>query len=209
MRVVDARMAEETGVADQTSTATQRGDVAAVADAFTVLVRGAGRARAQFLSEARERVDWTANLLISALAIDGPMRSSALAEIVQSDPSTVSRQVQALVKEGFVERQADPEDGRASVLVLTARGEQVYRDHRRLRDEQYQRILADWTPDELRTFASQLARFTTCIQGYRPGWVRASAQPGTGGTSSAGARGTGDASSAGARGTGDASSEDS
>ena len=81
--------------------------------------------------------------------------SSALAEMLQADPSTVSRQVQTLVKDGFVERRADPEDGRAALLVVTKLGEQVYADHKLLRNEHYQLMLADWTEEECRLFAEQ------------------------------------------------------
>ena len=64
-------------------------------------------------------VDRSTIFLLKALAMHGPRRSSELAAAVHSDPSTVSRQVAALVRDGLIERQADPEDGRASVLVPT------------------------------------------------------------------------------------------
>ena len=46
-----------------------------------------------------------------------------------ADPSTVSRQVASLVKAGLVERQADPDDGRASILVPTELGRAKVREH--------------------------------------------------------------------------------
>ena len=64
---------------------------------------------------------------------EGPMRAGALAECLQSDPSTVSRQVAALVKDGLLERRADPADGRASLLVLTAKADAVLAEHDRIR----------------------------------------------------------------------------
>ena len=67
-------------------------------------------------------VEWAAYGLLFQLVNDGPQRSSALAETACVDPSTVSRQVAQLVKAGLVERQSDPEDGRASLLVATERG---------------------------------------------------------------------------------------
>ena len=73
------------------------------------------------LAAAAHDVEWSAHVLLRCLAHEGPMRAGALAEMLQSDPSTVSRQVAALVKDGLLERQADPADGRASLLVLTGR----------------------------------------------------------------------------------------
>ena len=51
-----------------------------------------------------------------------PMRVSALAEVLHSDVSTVSRQVSTLVDLGFVVRGPDPDDGRAQALSLTDEG---------------------------------------------------------------------------------------
>ena len=65
------------------------------------------------------------------------MRAGALAECMQSDPSTVSRQVAALVKDGLLERRADPADGRASLLVLTEKADAVLADHDRVRLEYF------------------------------------------------------------------------
>ena len=65
-------------------------------------------------------VEWAAYGLLFQLVGTGPQRSSTLAETACVDPSTVSRQVAQLVKAGLVERQSDPEDGRASLLVATA-----------------------------------------------------------------------------------------
>ena len=63
--------------------------------------------------------DRSAIILLKTLVLNGPTRSSALAAAVHSDPSTVSRQVAALVRDGLLERQADQEDGRASLIAAT------------------------------------------------------------------------------------------
>jgi len=84
-------------------------DVVAVADNVTQLMRSFARTRARVLDAAAHDVEWTAQMVLKCLANEGPMRSSAIAEHVRADPSTVSRQVAALVKEGLVERTADPE----------------------------------------------------------------------------------------------------
>ena len=52
---------------------------------------------------------------------DGPICASALAEMVQSDPSTISRQVAALVRDGLLKRRADPIDGRARISRAVVR----------------------------------------------------------------------------------------
>jgi DNA-binding MarR family transcriptional regulator len=135
-------------------------EVAQVADNFVALMRSFARAKARFMAAAEHNVEWSAQIILRHLANDGPMRASSLAECLQSDPSTVSRQVAALVKDGLVERQADPEDGRASILALTAKAGSVIAKHEELRVQHFAGILAGWNERDLRRFADLLGRFT-------------------------------------------------
>src|SRR5438105_13588068 len=122
----------------------RRVDIADVADTFVDLARTFTRARAKLLAKAQHDVEWSAHVLLKALSIEGPMRASDLADRIDSDPSTVSRQVAALVKNGFVERQADPEDGRASLLVPTSKADAVLSEHNEIRLDHFNRMLSDW-----------------------------------------------------------------
>jgi DNA-binding MarR family transcriptional regulator len=154
-----------------TQTTREADAVTAVADRFVRLMRSFTRMRSQFLAEAQHNVEWSAHILINYLVVEGPMRSSALAEHVQSDPSTVSRQVAALVRDGLVERRADPEDGRASLLVATDKAQQVYADHLAVRDQHYARMLEDWSERDLQEFAQLLGRFTDDLETRQPEWL--------------------------------------
>jgi DNA-binding MarR family transcriptional regulator len=135
-------------------------DVVAVADNFVRLMRAFGRSRAQILAAAAHDVEWSAQVILKCLGDAGPLRSSAVAEHVRSDPSTVSRQVAALVKEGLIERRADPEDGRACLLVLTDKAGAVLKDHDDIRNQYFARMLGDWSERDLRKFADLMERFT-------------------------------------------------
>lgn len=75
------------------------------------------------------------------------------------DPSTISRAVAALVAAGLVERQADPADGRASVLGLTVAGREALTGASRWVGEVLDRALAGWTPDEVSALSTALGRF--------------------------------------------------
>jgi DNA-binding MarR family transcriptional regulator len=79
------------------------------------------------------------------------------------DPSTVSRSVAALVRLGLVRRYADPADGRASLLALTARGRAALDETHRWYDDLLAGALDDWTPQELADFAAMLHRFSTDV----------------------------------------------
>jgi len=144
--------------------------LAAVADTFVDLARSFSRARARLLAAAEADVEWSAHVVLKCLASDGPMRSSALADTIQADPSTVSRQVASLVKDGLLERRTDPEDGRASLLVPTTKADAVLAAHDRARVQHFGRMLAEWSNDDLRTFARMLARFTTDFESANHSW---------------------------------------
>jgi DNA-binding MarR family transcriptional regulator len=103
-------------------------------------------------------VEWAAYGLLFQLVGTGPQRSSTLAETVCVDPSTVSRQVAQLVKAGLAERQSDPEDGRASLLVATEAGRAVYQAKQEHRERMFARVLDGWSPADVETLTALLTR---------------------------------------------------
>ena len=88
----------------------------------------------------------------------GELRLSALAEQVQVDVSTASRQVAALEHAGWMTRERDTEDRRAWRVRLTEEGERVLAANKRARHEALRAALADWTEDERQTFGRLLAQ---------------------------------------------------
>ncbi|MCL9759793.1 MarR family transcriptional regulator [Frankia sp. AiPa1] len=138
--------------------------MAQLAEGVARLQRTLGRARGQILRKAREDVEQASQILITYLAGGGPMRLGALATAVQSDPSTVSRQVAGLVRDGYVERRPDPDDRRAVVLAVTEAGERAYQDHVRMRAERYAGLLAGWSTEDVETLATLLHRLDDEIE---------------------------------------------
>ncbi|SDY54136.1 DNA-binding transcriptional regulator, MarR family [Modestobacter sp. DSM 44400] len=125
-------------------------------------------------NEDRERA---AHLLLLPLTRLGPLRQSALAELVHADPSTVSRHVTLLVERGLVRRVADELDGRASRLVVTPAGETVLTAMRQERDGLIYEVTADWTPEELSSFTGQLHRFVQDLTDHLPSLRSAATLP--------------------------------
>jgi DNA-binding MarR family transcriptional regulator len=157
---------------------TERDPAAAVADNVVALMCSVGRAKAQMMAAAADDVEWPAQILLRRLARRGPMRASALADWLGADPSTVSRQVAALVKAGLVERRADAEDGRASILALTPKADRIVAAREQRRAEHFATLLADWSSDDLTRFAELLARFTADYGAAAPHIDTAPASPG-------------------------------
>lgn len=106
--------------------------------------------------------DRSALLLLFPL-LEGPQRAGALADLCHADPSTVSRQVAELVRRGLVRREADPSDGRASLLAITDAGREAADRVRTRRRQLFAAAVGGWTDDELATLAGLLARFTDAL----------------------------------------------
>ncbi|MEI4270397.1 MarR family transcriptional regulator [Klenkia sp. LSe6-5] len=96
--------------------------------------------------------------LLAPLERDGEQRCSALAAAVGVDGSVVSRQVAALERDGYVVRRADPHDGRASLIGLSAAGTAALDRTREARSAWAQAALADWTEEEAETLCRLLER---------------------------------------------------
>lgn len=109
-------------------------------------------------------LDRSAYGILCRLADEGPQRLGALATAFGLDPSTITRQVQALERAGMVARTTDHDDRRASILDLTEEGADVLRHTREYRRARLQQVLAHWTDDERRTLGELLHKLNDSIQ---------------------------------------------
>ncbi|MEV0683855.1 MarR family winged helix-turn-helix transcriptional regulator [Nocardia sp. NPDC050378] len=128
------------------------------------------RLRDRALAQMKDRsgIEPAGFVVLFRLVCDGPMRSGALAEAVNSDASTVSRQVAQLVERGLVVRTADPDDGRATVLRATDYGRETADRIRNRRRESITIVTEDWTQDDRERFADLLTRFVADYDRARP-----------------------------------------
>lgn len=99
--------------------------------------------------------------------VEGPRRVSLLADCIHSDVSTVSRQVTLLASHGLLEKDADPLDGRAYVVSLSAEGRDLVERLQAGRGEWFRQMLQDWEPAEADAFNRQLTRFATSFEASR------------------------------------------
>jgi DNA-binding MarR family transcriptional regulator len=83
---------------------------------------------------------------------------------VHSDPSTISRQIGSLVRLGYVERTADPEDGRATLLAATPEGTRVFDENRRARNQNLAELLSGWSEPDRLALRELLGRFAADLE---------------------------------------------
>jgi DNA-binding MarR family transcriptional regulator len=101
--------------------------------------------------------------IMCKLADEGPQRLGALATAFGLDPSTITRQVQALEEIGLADRKTDPSDRRASILDLTPNGRAVLDDTRARRRSRLQAALSDWPEADLTDFGRLLKEFNASL----------------------------------------------
>jgi DNA-binding MarR family transcriptional regulator len=129
--------------------------IARVRDELTVVSRR-GTARTRQAFESLSVID---RALLNYVHAHPECRAVDIARYLQLNKSTVSRQLSALIDQGYLEARAGDGDQRGRGLVLTERGRS---ERERVDDEVMAAIvarLANWTDGEVADFAVALARF--------------------------------------------------
>jgi DNA-binding MarR family transcriptional regulator len=96
--------------------------------------------------------------IVSALHASGPVRLSHLSDLTNLEAPLVSREIARLTDGGYVKRAADPTDGRATIVELTAKGRKTYAAYRDATDKIVVEAFAGWKAGEIRTLADYLER---------------------------------------------------
>jgi DNA-binding MarR family transcriptional regulator len=132
------------------------------------------QARILHMLKARLSAESAAGLDSGALGVlihvvkSGGIRQRELAECAMLDPSTVSRHVALLVRVGHVERQPDPDDGRAVRLVATPTGVAMHEQLVSRRESLMREVLSHWSEQDLDDLTSRLRRLNDDIEACRP-----------------------------------------
>ncbi len=103
-------------------------------------------------------VNRTGHWLLVRVSESAPIRLSEIADSVELDLSTLSRQVRHLVEAGLLAKVPDPADGRAALLSLTGQGAAVLEAVSEARRRVLAEAIADWTDEERNALASGLLR---------------------------------------------------
>lgn len=119
------------------------------------------------------RLDRSSYGILCLLEDDGPQRLGAIASRFRLDPSTITRQVQAVVRAELAVKTVDPADRRASLLELTPTGKETIAQARQHRRRMLDAIMADWTDEQRAQFLDALTRFNRTVDG----WIEAGHLP--------------------------------
>jgi DNA-binding MarR family transcriptional regulator len=140
--------------------------IGALETEIALLLRRAEATRRADPTAAHRALDRAAYVILRQLDESGDTNVGALASKLGLDGSTVTRQVAAMERDGLVDRQRDPADGRGTVIAATPHGRAQLRVVRRGRAELYERVLADWSEHDKATLATLLHRLNTDLDAH-------------------------------------------
>ncbi|MGN8152272.1 MarR family winged helix-turn-helix transcriptional regulator [Agrobacterium sp. 22094] len=89
----------------------------------------------------------------------GDATVGSIAEGMRLDPSRGSRLVADMVGRGLLQRDVSQEDGRRSVIVVTALGRSILEDMRDAKIATIQDVVSDWPQEDVAAFAALFDRF--------------------------------------------------
>ena len=99
--------------------------------------------------------------LLSIIRKEGPLRLTELASCIGVGKPSVSRQIAFLESIGMVYKEADPQDGRAQSIRLTAKGEEKMHQVQDARRQVFRERLGEWPLEEIQTLAEYMERLNT------------------------------------------------
>ncbi len=106
-------------------------------------------------------------ILYEVLHHRGPMGLQDLADRLQVDLSTLSRQVSAMEAKGLLQRHDAPNDSRIHLVAATQEGMLRFAAMRTARRDVYTEILDDWSEADRQRLADQLERLNEAIRQYK------------------------------------------
>lgn len=109
------------------------------------------------------QIDRAGYLALRTLEDVGPASTNALARALHLDASTVTRQMSALERSGFIERRPDPRDGRSTTLVLVPEGREAMRQVERERRHRMASVLQAWSQPERENLATALTMLNASL----------------------------------------------
>lgn len=101
--------------------------------------------------------------LLGHVLREGPSTQAALAALLGVEPISVSRLIDRMEQQGWVVREAHPEDRRARIVVATEKARQVAPTVRAIAEALYEEALAGLGDDERRVLHAALLKISETL----------------------------------------------
>jgi DNA-binding MarR family transcriptional regulator len=114
-------------------------------------------------SDIHRDLDRASYLLARTLDATGPLSVKELASRLGLDATTVTRQVAAMELRVLLYRRSDPNDGRVTLIELSAKGQRAMSAVQRARRERVRHLFAEWPRRDQLEFGQLLGRFNDAV----------------------------------------------
>lgn len=145
--------------ADQVSSTKFETDIRAIQEAISKLVRSSRKAVLTSAGTVAPGMAPAAFVIMARIADVAPMSPAAIIAATGLARSVVSRQLTALVKEGYLVSEPDPRDGRVALFSPTLEAAAKFGDVSKDRRDGIADMLEGWTQEDVSTFVTLLERF--------------------------------------------------
>jgi DNA-binding MarR family transcriptional regulator len=109
------------------------------------------------------RLDRASVAVLHYVSAKAPLRLSELAKCMGLDSSTVSRHVSHLEEGGYLTRSGDPDDRRASRVLLTGKGRAILDEATRAQAAIVDQAVADWPEEDRDRLTSLMTRLASSV----------------------------------------------
>jgi DNA-binding MarR family transcriptional regulator len=118
---------------------------------------------------AEQGASFARTKLLLYIAHQGPVRSTDLANAFGHAPRTITEAVDGLERDGFVQREADPQDRRAKRISITEAGAAAIECSEPMRREFTDAVFNVLDPGELLLLAGLMDKLTTRLRQFEIG----------------------------------------
>lgn len=128
----------------------------------------------QSTQRARSQGDASRLATLSVIAAHSGCSPKVISEELSFHPSSITRLIQSLEREGHVCVTPDPEDGRSCRIELTLKGRAEFGRLQKIGTERFSLFVSRWQAEDVRTFTRLLAKFeqskieTTAVEKTSP-----------------------------------------
>jgi DNA-binding MarR family transcriptional regulator len=102
----------------------------------------------------------SSDLLLLLQLREGSLCVGELATKLLLDNSTVTRQINVMIKSNLIEKIPNPDDGRSALVIATQTGRELAEAMHQLRLDRLQTTLRDWSGEDKQALATLTHRLT-------------------------------------------------
>ncbi|CAI3795689.1 hypothetical protein NKCBBBOE_01377 [Pseudarthrobacter sp. MM222] len=136
----------------------------AVEHQLSLFLRRARSVSQQLSRQVHPDMEPAAYGLLSVIRRKGPIRLTELASCIGVGKPSVSRQIAFLENLGLIAKEADPLDGRAQSIRLTAKGEDKMHQVQDARRELFRERLSEWPAEDLQALAAYMGKLNATYE---------------------------------------------